>query len=127
MTFAPDNQSAGPVGMTLAAVAYAPGRAAIEQKLADPALPTGGHWFLDWYGVDDANQVFVARDRVTGQQAVAIRGSVVDPLEAHQCLAAARAHVGDGQGFFSMADSGLSCPRRAGLTSVPPKLSGVRE
>jgi len=68
--------------MTLAAAAYAPGRAAIEQKLADPTLPTGGQWSLVWYGVDDANQVFIARDHVTGQQAVAIRGSVVDPRQA---------------------------------------------
>lgn len=68
------------VGMTMAAIAYAPGQSAIITQLADTTL-TAGRWALVWYGVDDASQVYVARDTVTGQQAVAIRGSVTDPCE----------------------------------------------
>lgn len=68
--------------MTLASMAYAPDRGAIEQLLADPALATKGRWTLVWFASDDANQVFIARDTVTGQQAVVIRGSVTDPREA---------------------------------------------
>jgi len=71
----------GHVGMTMAAIAYAPGQSAITALLADTTLATAGRWTLVWYGVDDASQVYVARDTVTGQQAVAIRGSVTDSFE----------------------------------------------
>jgi triacylglycerol lipase len=67
--------------MTLAAMAYAADRQAIEQLLADSALATKGRWTLVWFACDDANQVFIARDTITGQQAVVIRGSVTDPRE----------------------------------------------
>lgn len=82
MTFTIGSASAGAVGMTLAAMAYAPDRSAILQLLADTALATQGRWTLVWYARDAANQVFIARDTVTGQQAVVIRGSVADPHEA---------------------------------------------
>jgi hypothetical protein len=82
MTFTIGSASAGPVGMTLAVMAYAPDRSAIDQLLADPALATQGRWTLVWFARDDANQVFIARDTDTGQQAVVIRGSITDPHEA---------------------------------------------
>lgn len=71
--------SVGQVGMTLAAIAYAPGLAAIQKLLADPALATAGRWSVVWYATDAGNQVFVVRDSATGQYAIAIRGSVTDP------------------------------------------------
>ena len=58
------------VAMTLAAIAYAPGRSYIVTQLSDANLATAGRWALVWYGANDANRVFIARDKATGQQAV---------------------------------------------------------
>lgn len=69
----------GQIGMTLASIAYAPNQAAIQSLLADASLATRGNWALVWYAVDAGNQVFVAQDKVSGQYAIAIRGSVTDP------------------------------------------------
>lgn len=79
IVFTSGGPAVGPVGMALAAIAYAPGRAAVEQQLADRRLPTQGRWQPQWFAADAANQVFVARDVESGQQAVVIRGSVTDP------------------------------------------------
>jgi hypothetical protein len=74
-----DTGVGGAVGMTLAAIAYAPDRATIQRLLADTTLATSGTWSLAWYGVDAGNQMFVARDAVSGCDTIAIRGSVTDP------------------------------------------------
>lgn len=81
-TFVVGGAEVGPVGMTLAAIAYASGQTIIEQELADANLATKGQWNLVWFARDEANQVFVARDTTTGQQAVVIRGSTTDPFHA---------------------------------------------
>jgi triacylglycerol lipase len=72
--------SAGQVGMTLAAIAYQPTSDAISALLANATLSTQGRWSLVWYGVDDANQAYIALDNQSGQYAIAIRGSVTDPF-----------------------------------------------
>lgn len=71
---------AGQVGMTLAAIAYSPNLGAINTLLKNPNLATQGRWTATWYGFDDANQAFVAIDNQSGQYAIAIRGSVTDPM-----------------------------------------------
>jgi hypothetical protein len=71
--------SVGQIGMTLASIAYAPDQATIASLLADSGLATQGNWSLVWYATDAGNQVFIAQDKTSGQYAVAIRGSVVDP------------------------------------------------
>jgi triacylglycerol lipase len=75
--------SVGKLGMTMSAIAYLKDANAISQALATNPL-TKGRWSLVWYGLDpskdwDANQVYVAKDGVTGQLAIVIRGSVTDP------------------------------------------------
>lgn len=67
------------VGMTLAAIAYEPGLAAINASLKNPNLATQGRWSAVWYAADSGNQVYVALDNQAGQYAIAIRGSVTDP------------------------------------------------
>ena len=73
------NDTVAQVSMTLAAIAYGSGPAEIDCQLAEPKLATAGRFRLVWYGTDDANQMFVVRDVITGQQAVVIRGSTTDP------------------------------------------------
>lgn len=77
-TTTPD--STAQVGMTLAAIAYQPGLAAIKSTMANPKLATQGRWSVAWYGEDPGNQVYVAQDGQTGQYAIAIRGSADDPF-----------------------------------------------
>lgn len=69
----------GQIGMTLASIAYAPDQATIQSLLADTSIATQGNWSLVWYAADAGNQVFVAQDKASGQYAIAIRGSVIDP------------------------------------------------
>jgi len=71
--------SVGQLGMTLASIAYAPDQATIQSLLADTSLATQGNWALVWYAADAGNQAFVAQDKLSGQYAIAIRGSVTDP------------------------------------------------
>jgi triacylglycerol lipase len=76
--------SVGKLAMTMSAMAYLADAAAISHALSTNPL-TKGRWSLVWYGVDnstdwDANQAYVARDGITGQLAIAIRGSVTDPF-----------------------------------------------
>lgn len=65
--------------LELASIAYTQGRAAITQQLQDLPANRGGPWQLLWLGVDDANQVLLARSASAGL-ALAIRGSVTDPF-----------------------------------------------
>lgn len=67
-------------GAQLSAIAYDEGRAAVAAALAALPAANEGPWSLLWYGADDANQAYVARS-AAGRVAVAIRGSVFDPLE----------------------------------------------
>ncbi len=71
--------SVGQIGMTMASIAYAPDQATIASLLADTGLATQGNWNLVWYAADSGNQVYVAQDKISGQYAIAIRGSVTDP------------------------------------------------
>jgi triacylglycerol lipase len=71
--------SVGQLGMTLASIAYAPDQATIQSLLADQSLATQGNWALVWYASDAGNQAFVAQDKLSGQYAIAIRGSVTNP------------------------------------------------
>lgn len=78
------DDSVGKLAMTMSAIAYQPNATEISYQLATNPL-TAGRWSLAWYGVDtsinwDANQAYVARDDVTGQLAIAIRGSATDPF-----------------------------------------------
>jgi hypothetical protein len=72
--------SAGQIGMTLAAIAYQPDQPTISALLKNPALATLGRWSVAWYAADAGNQAYVAVDDQSGQYAIAIRGSVTDPL-----------------------------------------------
>ena len=72
-------ESVGQLGMTLSSIAYAPDQATIQSLLADTSLATRGNWALVWYASDAGNQAFVAQDKVSGQYAIAIRGSVTNP------------------------------------------------
>lgn len=70
---------AAQIAMTLAEIAYAqPGDIQTLLDLKD--LATEGRWQKLWNAADDANQAYIAEDRVTGQIAVAIRGTVTDPF-----------------------------------------------
>ena len=79
VSMAPGVATSAAVGMTLAAIAYAPGAGAIGKLLADASLATQGRWTLAWYAMDAGSQIFVAQDTASGQYAITIRGSVTDP------------------------------------------------
>ncbi len=74
-----DGDTTAQVAMTLAAIAYAQGND-IPTLLAESNLATQGRWQMQWLGTDDANQAYIARDSVTGQFAICIRGSATDPF-----------------------------------------------
>lgn len=131
-TFTIGGAEVGPVGMTLAAIAYAPDRQTIETDLANPQLATAGCWRLVWFARDEANQVFIARDTTNGQQAVVIRGSTTDPRQAAFWLD----WFGQDLSVFRMADwpyggapagSRLSHGALAGLGSLLTLKDGNRQ
>src|SRR5262245_33136651 len=72
------------LAMTMSVIAYQPNATEVSYQLATNAL-TKDRWSLVWFGVSsstdwNANQAYVARDAITGQLAIAIRGSITDPL-----------------------------------------------
>ncbi|AHF00092.1 lipase family protein [Thioalkalivibrio paradoxus] len=73
-----DAGTAGRVGMTLATIAYKP-LDRVADALANPDLATQGRWALEWRVWGDGCQMFVARDDLTGQIAISIRGSAASP------------------------------------------------
>ncbi|MCP5119498.1 MAG: hypothetical protein GY953_52530, partial [bacterium] len=73
------------VAVTLSTICYQHSKQAMQQSLANPALPTDNRWRLVWGPVTvEENLSFIAEGPVLGsgparQYAYAIRGTVMEP------------------------------------------------
>ncbi|WP_143310080.1 lipase family protein [Chitinophaga vietnamensis] len=67
--------------MTLSGMAYAGSKKDLRKLLKDNSYATQGLWDLCWYGAQNENLLFVARQKKTGQLAIVIRGTVWKDLK----------------------------------------------